>query len=238
MSDEPENTIVALDLDGDNADGGVVLCAGADFYSSPELSDRGRLAWTEWNHPNLPWDSTMIKVGTLTEGRVTDVSEVAGGPGESAVVPRWLGEELIFVSDRTDWWNLYRWKDGSIEALHATDAEFCLPQWQLGQTPYTVLDHDQLLCSLNRGGEQSLAVLQVSSGDLTPVPGSQVAVYSLAGGSGVAAAILGHPDRPMTLSLLDRRSTDLDRRAELQPAHHRCRLRLQGTRRELGRPAG
>ena len=38
---------------------------------------------------------------------------------------------------------------------------------------------------------------------LTPVPGPQVAVYSLAGGSGVAAAVLGHPDRPTTLSLLD-----------------------------------
>ena len=118
-------------------------------------------------------------------------------------MPRWLGEELIFVSDRTDWWNLYLWSNGSIRALHELDAEFCLPQWQLGQTPYTVLDHDQLLCTVNRGGEQSLAVLRVSSGELTPVPGPQVAVYSLAGGSGVAAAILGHPDRPMTLSLLD-----------------------------------
>ena len=35
---EPVNTIVALDLDGDNADGGRVLCSGADFYSTPELS--------------------------------------------------------------------------------------------------------------------------------------------------------------------------------------------------------
>ena len=200
---EPVNTIVALDLDGENADGGVVLCSGADFYSSPELSGRDRLAWTEWNHPDMPWDSTMIKMGTLADGRLCEVSEVAGGPGESAVVPRWLGEELIFISDRTDWWNLYLWSNGSIRALHELDAEFCLPQWQLGQTPYTVLDHDQLLCTVNRGGEQSLAVLRVSSGELTPVPGPQVAVYSLAGGSGVAAAILGHPDRPMTLSLLD-----------------------------------
>ena len=57
-------------------------------------------------------------MGTLADGRLCDVSEVAGGPGESAVAPRWLGEELIFVSDRTDWWNLYLWSDGSIRALH------------------------------------------------------------------------------------------------------------------------
>ncbi len=215
-----------------------MLCSGADFYSSPELSGRDRLAWTEWNHPDMPWDSTMIKIGTLADGRLSEVSEVAGGPGESAVAPRWLGEELIFVSDRTDWWNLYLWSDGSIRALHRTDAEFCLPQWQLGQTPYAVLDHDQLLCTLNRGGEQSLAVLRVSSGELTPVPGPQVAVYSLAGGSGVAAAVLGHPDRPTTLSLLDlARQTWTEVRSSsrltIDPESD-----LQGSSRELGRPAG
>ena len=78
---EPVNTIVALDLDGENADGGVVLCSGAGFYSSPELSGRDRLAWTEWNHPDMPWDSTMIKMGTLADGRLCEVSEVAGRSG-------------------------------------------------------------------------------------------------------------------------------------------------------------
>ena len=68
---EPVNTIVALDLDGPNPDMGEVLCAGADFYSTPELSADGRLAWTQWNHPNMPWDSTTIMVGSLEryEGR-------------------------------------------------------------------------------------------------------------------------------------------------------------------------
>jgi hypothetical protein len=65
-SGEPVNTIVALDLDGLNPDGGAVLCAGADFYSTPELSASGRLAWTQWNHPNMPWDSTTIMVGDLS----------------------------------------------------------------------------------------------------------------------------------------------------------------------------
>ena len=85
---------------------------------------------------------------------------VAGGPGESAVQPRWLGEELIFVSDRTDWWNLYllerRCDPGRCTRPTPSSA---FPQWKLGQTPYAVLDDDQLLCTVNRSGEQSLAVL-------------------------------------------------------------------------------
>ena len=81
---------------------------------------------------------------------------MAGGPGESAVQPRWLGEELIFLSDRTDWWNLYR-VERRLDPGRCTqtDAEFAFPQWTLGQTPYAVLDDDHLLCTVNRGGEQS-----------------------------------------------------------------------------------
>src|SRR5512133_1135354 len=87
---EPINTIVALDLDGPNPDGGTVLCSGADFYSTPEISASGRLAWTQWNHPNMPWVSTTIMVGKLSGSAITDSQPVAGGPSESALHPRWL----------------------------------------------------------------------------------------------------------------------------------------------------
>ena len=66
---EPVHTLVRLDLAGPNVDGGTVLCAGADFYATPELSATGRLAWTEWNHPDMPWDASTVMVGTLGAGR-------------------------------------------------------------------------------------------------------------------------------------------------------------------------
>ena len=146
-----------------------MLCAGADFYSTPELSASGRLAWTQWNHPNMPWDSTTIMVGSLSGTTVVSSQSVAGGPSESAVQPRWLGDKLIFVSDRTNWWNLYLWSEDGVRPLCATEAEFCEPQWILGQRPYAIIDDDHLLCSINRSGEQSIAVLrnlrrQTSSG--------------------------------------------------------------------------
>ncbi len=124
---QPVNTIVALDLAGPNAGGGTVLCSGADFYSTPEFSDSGRLAWTQWDHPNMPWDSTVIMVGDLTDSAVRDPVVVAGGHGESAVQPRWAGTDLILLSDRSNWWNLYRWAGESLHPLHATDAEFTFP---------------------------------------------------------------------------------------------------------------
>jgi len=200
---EPANTIVALDLDGPNPDGGAGLCAGADFYSTPELSADGRLAWTQWNHPNMPWDSTTIMVGSLSGTRVVSSQSGAGGPSESAVHPRWLGDKLIFVSDRTNWWNLYLWSEDGVRPLCTTEAEFCEPQWVLGQRPYAIIDRDHLLCSINRSGEQSIAVLRFSDGTLRQAAPSRTAATSLAVHGRSAAAVLNHSDQPATLALLD-----------------------------------
>jgi dipeptidyl aminopeptidase/acylaminoacyl peptidase len=200
---EPINTIVALDLDGPNVGGGTVLCSGADFYSTPELSASGRLAWTEWHHPNMPWDSTVIMIGSLSNAVITDSQAVAGGPSESAVQPRWLGEELIFISDPTNWWNLYLWTDGRVRALCETDAEFCPAQWVLGQRPYAIIDDDHLLCTLNRSGEQSIEVLRISEGTLEPATPPGIAASSLDVGRHRAAAVLSFPERPAALALLD-----------------------------------
>ena len=188
------------DRNGPNADGGAVLCEGADFYSTPELSASGRLAWTQWNHPHMPWDSTTIMVGSLTGRKVVSSQSIAGGPSESAVHPRWLGDKLIFVSDRTNWWNLYLWSEDGVRPLCTTEAEFCEPQWVLGQRPYVIIDHDHLLCSINRSGEQIIAVLGISDGQLHQVAPSRTAATSLAVGGRSAAAVLNYPDRPAALA--------------------------------------
>jgi hypothetical protein len=38
----------------------VVLVSGSDFYASPRFNDDGTLlAWTEWSHPDMPWDGSV-----------------------------------------------------------------------------------------------------------------------------------------------------------------------------------
>jgi dipeptidyl aminopeptidase/acylaminoacyl peptidase len=202
-SGEPVNTIVALDLDDPNPDGGAVLCAGADFYSTPELSVSGRLAWTQWNHPNMPWDSTTIMVGDLSGSTIMNSQPVAGGPSESALQPRWLDDKLIFASDRSNWWNLYLWYGDGVRPLCATEAEFCAPQWVLGQRPYTIIDDDHLLCSINRSGEQSIVVLRISDGGLQQLTSSGTSATWLDVADHSVAAVLNSPDRPPALALLD-----------------------------------
>ncbi len=56
---EAENQIVSLPLDGEAPP--TVLASGRDFYSFPRLSPDGLwLAWTCWDHPNMPWDGTEL----------------------------------------------------------------------------------------------------------------------------------------------------------------------------------
>ncbi|SVC97840.1 uncharacterized protein METZ01_LOCUS350694, partial [marine metagenome] len=63
-NDEPVNCIVSVDLQNDGAV--TILASGADFYASPVISHDGRkLAWVQWNHPNMPWDSTELYVSDL-----------------------------------------------------------------------------------------------------------------------------------------------------------------------------
>ncbi|XAO71141.1 MAG: hypothetical protein AAYR33_09190 [Acetobacteraceae bacterium] len=44
----------------------TVLIRGQDFYASPRLSPDGQyLAFISWDHPNMPWNETQLKLARL-----------------------------------------------------------------------------------------------------------------------------------------------------------------------------
>src|SRR5581483_353946 len=90
------NEVVVLDAQRPSAP--EVVVSGADFVSAPRWSPDGRrLCWVEWDHPNMPWDGTRLKVLELDSG---DETLVAGGPEASVSEPRWAPDgTLIFISD-------------------------------------------------------------------------------------------------------------------------------------------
>jgi dipeptidyl aminopeptidase/acylaminoacyl peptidase len=170
---EAVNTIVAVALDGGRE--AEVLVEGNNFYSTPRLSpDGARLAWLTWNHPNMPWDGTELWVGTIgASGAIESSERIAGGPEESIFQPEWSPEGVLhFVSDRTGWWNLYRWlvnppeagDGGRAEALHPMPAEFGLPQWVFDMRTYGFASASQIICVYQSEGIDHLALLDTSSG--------------------------------------------------------------------------
>lgn len=166
----PVNTLVGIPLrDRGRAQ---ILCSGNDFYSSPRLSpDGSRLAWLTWNHPRMPWDGTELWVAEFaTDGSLAQLQLIAGNATESIFQPEWSPDGILyFVSDRSGWWNLYRWTGAEVEALWLKEAEFGKPQWVFGMSTYAFESAERIVCSYSTGGFWQLAVVNTRSRETRPL---------------------------------------------------------------------
>jgi dipeptidyl aminopeptidase/acylaminoacyl peptidase len=190
---EPTNSIVAVEAQPEILNGGQVLVSGSDFYASPRLSpDGSRLCWISWNHPNMPWDGTELWVAEVNaDGSLGKSQCLAGGPSESVFQPEWSPDGVLyFVSDRTGWWNLYRWQNDQIEPLCEKPAEFGLPLWVFGMTTYG-FDADSLICTYVEAGIQHLARLNPSTLELIEIETPYSSISGLRVSSGFAVFIGG-----------------------------------------------
>jgi dipeptidyl aminopeptidase/acylaminoacyl peptidase len=196
---EPATRIVAVDLPGGKV---TTLVEGADFYSTPRVSPDGRqLAWLSWNHPNMPWDDTELFVAAFDgAGLLGTPRQVAGQVEESVFQPAWSPDgTLYFVSDRTDWWNLYAERDGQIVPVLSMEAEFGVPQWVFGSATYGFEPDGHLVARFTRGGKWEVVRIEPQTGmhQALKLPYSNVA--SIEVGRGVAYAAAGSPTVPETL---------------------------------------
>ncbi len=172
----PERYIVAIPLDGSAAQDATRLrqvTPSSRFVAFPRLSpDARRIAWISWEHPQMPWDGTVLHVGELDEaGTVASVADLAGSVTESVLQPEWLDAgTLVFISDRSGWWNLYSQAVNSEEALALCprDEEFAEPLWQIGSTWYSVLEDGRILAAHGTHGMR-LGVLDPDTGTLNDI---------------------------------------------------------------------
>ncbi|SDY15240.1 prolyl oligopeptidase family serine peptidase [Nitrosomonas sp. Nm58] len=168
---QPVNALVSIRTTGN--DEGQLLVSGNDFYATPRLNPEGtRLAWLAWNHPNMPWDGTELWVAEwLADGSLGRRTLVAGGKAESIFQPQWSPDGMLyFISDRTGWWNLYRWQEqnGSVEALCPMEAEFGESQWKFGMSTFGFASADKLICAYSQKGYYHLASLDTRTLNFQP----------------------------------------------------------------------
>lgn len=198
---EPKNCLASVPTA--NPGSPRVLVEGADFYAYPRIDGEGRrLAWVQWSHPDMPWDAAELWVAEiLPDGGIARRERVAGGGEESIFQPSWSPDgTLFFVSDRSGWWNLCRWRNGRVETVYEAQAEFGKPLWQLGMTTYAFLSPGRVACAFTERGLWRLGELSVVEkkmrtmemlpytdvGDLVAVPGG-------------FAGVVGSPSLPTSL---------------------------------------
>jgi dipeptidyl aminopeptidase/acylaminoacyl peptidase len=216
---EAVNTIVSINLE--NGDDQQILASGQDFYASPTISPDGeKLAWLSWQHPDMPWDNTQLWLADLQNNSLTNIQLIAGGQSESVFQPQWSPDgQLYFVSDRTNWWNIYRYDPVSqnIENICEKSAEFGLPQWVFGMSTYGFTGDGNIVCTYTTAGNWYLGTIDIHTKKLTTleIPDTNISqlqvkgekVYFLGSSPTASTAVIEFDLSTKTRKILQKSST-------------------------------
>ena len=156
------------------------LALGRDFYMQPAWHpDGARVAWLEWDHPNMPWDGCELRLAELECAadelpRVKGSACLAGGADVSVLQPEFSpdGEQLYYLSDESGWGQLHRraLADGAVVALTSEAAEHAAPAWIQGVRRYALLPSGRVVVARNRGGYDDLLLVE-RDGAVRPLAG-------------------------------------------------------------------
>ena len=174
------NELVAMPIDGSAEP--HVLTNGYDFYAAPRISPDGRqLAWLAWQNPQMPWDGTELWVAPVTEdATLGQARHVAGSSSESIFQPEWRADGVLyFISDRSNWWNLYREVAEKVEVIAKCAAELGEAQWVFDQSRYVFLKDNSIVCIYSENGIDRLGRIAPDSSELEPIPCEYTALHWL-----------------------------------------------------------
>ncbi|MEE8660730.1 Acylaminoacyl-peptidase [Acetobacteraceae bacterium EV16G] len=131
----------------------TVLVRGQDFYASPRLSPNGQyLAFVSWDHPNMPWNETQLKLVRLDwaagHPAIAGIRVLVGEDAACSVMePVWQDQTTLFaLSDANGTWQPVKFeKKENWAGAFLPDSGF-----EIGAPPW-VFGHQSLIC-LRDGG--------------------------------------------------------------------------------------
>ena len=207
----PRRALVHVPLDGS---GPRELFSGPRFLAAPRLSPDGtRLVWISWEHPDMPWQATLLWEASVVDGGLRDVRVLAGHDRrESLVHPGFAPDgTVLVVSDRSGWWNLHEVLGDGLRPVLPEDAEQGFPPWVFATTSWAALDAERIALIHAADVGYRLDVVHRGSGELhrldlpftawTPV---------LAAADGRIAAIAASPTTPAAVVLVDPATSAVD----------------------------
>lgn len=207
---EPENTLVALPLQGESE--GEVLFSGADFVSAAALSPDGeQIAFVHWDHPNMPWDNTsLVSARFAADGTLAGLVTHNPDGGESLFDPQWDRRgRLHVVSDRNNWWSLYRVVGTAFELLDLplVEAEVGGPQWSIGEHEYRFLPDGRIVAAVSQWGIRQLYILDPERGSAELLALDSASVTDFVAVDDLLYVIHSPVDRPGELLATDAAGT-------------------------------
>ncbi len=165
---ERTDCLALVDTAGDNWP--RKLAQGADFYMQPAWHPDGkRIAWVEWNHPQMPWDGTRLMSARIEAGALADVRRLYGDVDVPVFQPEFSpdGRFLAFLATDGEWDTLYALDLTSGERrILAQDASLLEPAWAQGMRVMAWSgDSSRVFYLRNDKGWRTLWASQVASGE-------------------------------------------------------------------------
>lgn len=143
FSDGTTDLLALVDVKG--KEWPVQLVRGADFYMQPSWHPGAeQLAWIEWNHPNMPWDGTRLKLGRIGGEplpRLQEETLIAGDENTPVCQPLFSpdGRWLSYVISNGEWDDLVLYNLETSERrvlVHGEGFMLALPAWGQGGRSY------------------------------------------------------------------------------------------------------
>jgi dipeptidyl aminopeptidase/acylaminoacyl peptidase len=134
------------------------LAWGSDFYMQPTWSPDGqKIAYVTWNHPNMAWNSSELRLITLSmdgRGMPYPATEETLVSGDDVAVfqPEFSpdGKYLAYASDSSGWWHLYLYDFETQQHQQLTEGEIehAVPAWVQGLRSFAWSSDSQCLYAI------------------------------------------------------------------------------------------
>jgi dipeptidyl aminopeptidase/acylaminoacyl peptidase len=175
------NDVLAL-VDSEGATWPRRFADGADFLMQPAWHPAGEYAaFIAWNHPQMPWDGTELRLIELVYDRdgvpnADSIRTIAGDEQTAVFQPEFSpdGRYLAYISDATGWNQLYLYDlaHKTHKLLTESEADHAIPAWIQGVRVYGwAADSKTILYTENDQGFMSLWQFDVASGKPSRVAG-------------------------------------------------------------------
>lgn len=173
----------------------------ADFYMYPRFSPDGkRIAWKEWDHPDMPWQGNKLHwAAWKDDGSIANAELVAGENRESISEPRWSPKGTLFWGqEKTNFRQLFWKKPGDAVASTVTlpgleTAEIGDASFFIGCQSYVFLSEATIIAAPTWFGAYELVHIDITTGTVTilDTPLKDLRFDSLAKLSSTAVLVTG-----------------------------------------------
>jgi dipeptidyl aminopeptidase/acylaminoacyl peptidase len=141
---EHDDVLALVDVDGKHWP--QKIAAGDDFLMQPVWHPNSQqIAYVAWNHPNMPWNGTELRLLTFECDRrgipfVASQTTLIGDKDTSIFQPEFSpdGRYISYISDATGWGQLYLYdtETNQHQQLTSGEVEHIFPAWIQGLYTY------------------------------------------------------------------------------------------------------